>query len=66
MQLLIASSKDKLFRLFLSLNAVLVTILFFILVPILKSQGAAISMLCGELLFFLLIMGYYIKDQKTN
>ncbi len=66
MQLLIASSKDKVFRLFLSLNAALVTILFFILVPILKSQGAAISMLCGELLFFLLIMGYYIKDQKTN
>ncbi len=65
MQLLIASSKDKLFRLFLSLNAVLVTILFFILIPIYKSQGAAISMLCGELLFFLLIMGYYIKDQKN-
>lgn len=65
MQLLIASSKDKLFRLFLSLNAVLVTILFFILIPIYKSQGAAISMLCGELLFFLLIMGFYIKDQKN-
>lgn len=64
MQLLIASKKDKIFRWYLLSNALLVLICFFILIPIFNGLGAALAMLFGELLFFILIIIYYIKTDK--
>jgi PST family polysaccharide transporter len=67
MQLLIGNKKDKIFRRYLFYNGLFVLIGFFILIPLYKGMGAAIAMLLGECLFFVLMFTYYNKiNRKLN
>lgn len=66
--ILLASNKEKIFRNAQIANGITVVVLFFLLIPVYGSVGAGISMLCGELIFSLLIFNntYKFLFQKLN
>jgi PST family polysaccharide transporter len=53
-QYLIASNNDKVYRNYYAMNGIIVLLGFILLIPPLKSLGAAISMCLGEICFSIL------------